>query len=69
MQALKWSISTFKPVLLRSSLDYSNLQNVMHVQLLWGTGPKTSFNPKPSELAQVGPVHLSAESTDVTNLS
>lgn len=72
MQALKWSISTFKSGLLRSSLGSSKAaKSHAYVQLFPGDLTyccKTSFKPKPSELAQVGPVGLSAESTDLTNL-
>lgn len=72
MQALKRSISTFKSVLLRRPLGSSNAaKSHAYVQLFPGDLPcccKTSFKPKPFELAQVGPVGPSTESTDLTNL-
>lgn len=58
MQTLKWRISTFKPVLLRSSLGSSNTaKSHAYVQFYLGDLPyccKTSLKPKPTELAEVG---------------
>lgn len=56
MQALKWNISTFKPVLLRGNLGASNTaKSHAYAQLFLGASPyccKTS--PKPLNLRKWG---------------